>query len=75
MNIGKSMQTIREELGLSRPEMAERLGCSKTAVWKIENNRVHPKNETINRFCRITGTPLARVYTMSFEAEDFVFQK
>ena len=71
MNIGKAMQTIREECGLSRQEMALKLGCTATAIWKIENNRTTPRHATIAKFCSITATPLAYLYNRAFTAEDF----
>lgn len=71
MNIGKAMQTIREECGLSRQEMAQKLGCTATAVWKQENGRARPKQATIDKFCTVTATPLAYLYNRAFEAKDF----
>ena len=71
MNIGKAMARIREENGLSRKELAEKLQCMPTSLWKIENNRVQPKQSTIDYFCFVTRTPLARLYMLAFEARDF----
>lgn len=71
MNIGKAMQTIREEQGLSRPEMAKKLGVTAGALWKIENKKVSPKNATIDLFCIITRTPVARLYVLAMEEADF----
>lgn len=72
MNIGKAMQIIREENGLSRPELAKKLGCTPTSIWKIENNRVVPKKATIYAFCIATKTAIARLYILSLEAHDFL---
>lgn len=71
MNIGKAMKIIREENGLSRPELAKKLGCTPTSIWKIENNRVMPKKSTVDFFCCMTKTPLARLYSLALEARDF----
>lgn len=71
MNIGKAFQTIREECGLSRPEMAQKLGCTATCIWKVENCRVVPKQATIAKFCAATATPLAYFYNRAFTADDF----
>ena len=72
MNIGKAMQTIREELGLSRPEMAERLGCSKTAVWKIENGKVWPKWKTIHKFIAEAHIPVSYFFSKAMDLEDYI---
>jgi transcriptional regulator with XRE-family HTH domain len=71
MNIGKAMQMIREENGLSRPEMAKKLTVTAGALWKIENNKTKPKPATIDYFCFVTRTPLARLYLLALEARDF----
>ena len=65
------MLTIREECGLSRQEMAQKLGCTPTSIWKIENGKVTPKQSTIAKFCVTTATPLAYFYNRAFTAEDF----
>ena len=66
------MQELREEAGLSRREMAERLGIKPTSLWKIENNRVEPKKSTVAKFCALLGLSLAYLYTKAFEKEDFL---
>lgn len=71
MNIGKAFQAIREETGLSKQDLAEKLGCTANSLWKIENGRVKPKSSTIEKFCSVTGTPLAYFYNRAFTAEDF----
>lgn len=71
MNIGKAFLEIREETGLSRRELAEKLGCTPTSLWKIENGRVSPKKSTIDKLCALLGVPLAYFYNKSFTAEDF----
>jgi len=71
MNIGKAFQTIREEAGLTRKDLAEKLDCTPNSLWKIENKRVWPKEATIIRLCFVTRTPLARFYTLALEARDF----
>ena len=71
MNIGKAMQTIREENGLTRKDLAEKLGCTTTAIWKAENGHTIPKQGTIDSLCFATRTPLARFYLLALEPRDF----
>jgi len=71
MNIGKAFQAIREEAGLTRKDLAEKLECTPNSLWKIENKRVWPKEATIIRLCFVTRTPLARFYLLALEARDF----
>ena len=72
MNIGKTMKELREERGLSRKEVAAELGITVTALWKIENGRVRPKQETLFAYCRAMGFPLAYFYNKSFTISDFI---
>lgn len=71
MNYGKAMQTLREENKLSRREMAEKLGVTPSALWKIEAGKTTPKSATIRVFCFSLKVPVARLYTLAFERADF----
>ena len=72
MNFGKAFKEIREEKKLSRAEVAKQIGCTQSALSKIENSRVIPKPATIANFCVSYRVPVARFYIMSFTAEDFI---
>lgn len=71
MDLGKAINIIREETGLSRKVMAEKLGCTASALWKIETGKSIPKPSTVRKFCEVTCTPLAYFYNRAFTAEDF----
>ena len=72
MNFGKAFKEIREEKKLSRAEVAKQIGCTQSALSKIENSRVIPKPATIANFCVSYRVPVARFYIMSFTEEDFI---
>lgn len=65
------MQDLRETDGKSRSEVARSLGITNGALWKIEKGKTLPKQKTIERFCKEFGVSLARLYCLSFDAEDF----
>ena len=71
MNIGKVMLDLREADGKSRSEVARSLGITNGALWKIEKGKTLPKQKTIEKFCEEFGVPLARLYCLSFDVEDF----
>lgn len=71
MNYGKAFKEIREEQGLSRAEVAKQIGCTPSALSKIENGKTVPKEKTIAKFCLLARVPLARFYTLAFEKRDF----
>lgn len=71
MNYGKAFRELREEKGLSRAEIANRIGCTPSALSKIESGKVRPKEKTIEKFCVMTSTQIARFYTLALTREDF----
>jgi transcriptional regulator with XRE-family HTH domain len=48
--IGKVLERAREMQGLSRPELAERAGCNRSLVYKIEIGARSPHLETLEKF-------------------------
>ena len=72
MNYGKAFREIREEQGLSRTEVAKQIGCTPSALSKIENGKTVPKEKTIAKFCVAYGIPIAYFYTRAFTREDFI---
>lgn len=71
MDIGKAMLEIREAVGISRKDMAEKLGIRPQSVWKIEKNKSVPKLSTIEKFCHVTNIPLAYLLLRSITREDY----
>ena len=59
MDFGKVFKNEREILGISRQEMASRLGLTTAALWKIEAGRTQPKWSTIRRFIGEMHIPTA----------------
>lgn len=49
MSLGERMKDRREELKLSRPQLAERLGVSPSAVSNYENGLSFPKEDVMLR--------------------------
>lgn len=72
MNIGKAMQAIREERGLSRRELADQLGCTQTALWKIENGKTFPKWKTMRKFIANMHIPVAYFFSKAMGLEDYI---
>ena len=71
MDFAKAFRTLREEAGLSRPEMAAQLCCTQSALSKIERGKVIPKNSSIIALCALVRVPVARFYLLALEASDF----
>ena len=71
MDYGKAFKNVRESAGYSRAEIAEQLGITPNALWKIENKRTTPKQNTIVKFCRFMGVPLAFLFISALETQDY----
>ena len=73
MNLGRVFKYERTRLGVTQKEMAEKLGLTTSALWKIEANRNYPKPKTIEALCRIAFIPIARFYQEAMTLDDYKF--
>jgi len=71
MNYGKAFRELREENNLSRADVAKQIGCTASALSKIERGKVVPKQATIDTFCVMMRVPIAGFYFRTFTMEDF----
>lgn len=58
MTLGQRVQAIRNELGMSQEEMAERAGISANALRTIEQDRGNPTAATLTRLCSILNVSI-----------------
>lgn len=72
MNYGRAFKSIREECHISRKSMAEQIGCTPSALSKIENGKTVPKRQTIHKFCAITHSPIAYFFSKTMDLEDYI---
>lgn len=56
--IGKKMATVRESLGLSREELAERAGCEVSVVERLESGELAPSLAPLIKITRALGVRL-----------------
>lgn len=68
MSFGGQMKTRREELGLSRAALAERLGVSPSAISNYENGVSFPKEDVILRLFDSLRTDPNTLFRDSFRA-------
>ena len=62
---------IREEMNLSRQDLAVKLGITKSALWKIENGVSIPKPTTIAALALVSRVPVARIQIGALQPEDY----
>lgn len=72
MNYGRAFKSIRDEVGISRASLAKQIGCTPSALSKIENGKTIPKRITIHKFCAITHAPMAYFYNKTMDLEDYI---
>lgn len=58
MTLGQRVQAIRNELGMSQEELAERSGISANALRTIEQDRGNPTAATLTRLCSILNVSI-----------------
>lgn len=54
-NIGQKIQTIREKLGMTQAEFANRIGISRTHVSNLESDVSQPSNALLRFICKEYG--------------------
>ena len=61
--IGKRIQKKRQERSITQEKLAEQVGISVVYLSKIENGRVHPTLDPLDRLCCVLEYDLARAFT------------
>ena len=64
MFIGKSLANIRILNGLTRGQLAEKIGITEQAIWQYENGYTSPKLEVINKLKKIFHVKASYFYHM-----------
>lgn len=54
-SFGETLRQIREQCGMTRPELAERAGLNPSTVWSIESGRRQTELPTIRRIAAALG--------------------
>ena len=72
MNYGRAFKQIREEVKISRVSMAKQIGCTPSALSKIENGNTVPRRSTLHKFCAIAHVPIAYFFSKTMDLEDYI---
>lgn len=56
--LGERLQKARTHAGLSRDDMAERLGISRNTVINYETDKTHPTERRKRLWAMVTGVPV-----------------
>lgn len=60
-SLGSRIRHLRSSQGISTRQLAEKARCSRTCLWKIENNLVCPTFAILQRIGRVLGLPVSDI--------------
>lgn len=76
MDIGKKLQAIRKERGLSQRELAARAGLTNGTISLIEQNKTSPSVASLKRLLDAIPMSIAEFFaTLEEEAEERIFYR
>ena len=58
MNVSSVIQKTRQRAGLTQADLAQRVRTTQSAISRLENGRVRPSLETIERLAKACGATL-----------------
>lgn len=58
MKLGTRIKNIRESKGLTRNELAHKIGVTDVSIYRYENNKREPKIETLKKIAAALNVPL-----------------
>ncbi|MCI5938301.1 MAG: helix-turn-helix transcriptional regulator [Bacilli bacterium] len=53
MNLGKNIELLRKNFGVTQEELAMKLGLSRQAIYKWEKDKATPTIENIMKICEL----------------------
>jgi transcriptional regulator with XRE-family HTH domain len=65
--LGIALWRLRCEAGLTRAQLAVRIGCPRNHVWRVECDRRRPSRDLLNRWTIGLGRPDAAALIVAFE--------
>jgi transcriptional regulator with XRE-family HTH domain len=63
MEIGQKLRELREGKHLSQVDIGKRAGLLQCYVSRVERGRTIPNVETLEKFAKVLGVPLYRLFT------------
>ncbi|TXK78707.1 helix-turn-helix domain-containing protein [Mesonia sp. K4-1] len=75
MELGKALQKILKQKGITQSVLAERVGKSPTAISQIMKGKYNPTSETLDKICMELNVPTALVYFLTISENDIPEEK
>lgn len=61
MNIGQAVKNIRQKKNISQEALAYQSGIGRSHMYKIENNRISPTVETLEKIAVTLGVRISEI--------------
>ena len=71
--MGKNVRMYRIQTGMNQEELAEKVGCSRSHIGQIENNRGIPSLEMIVNIANALHTTVDQLVLESLECPEIVY--
>jgi putative transcriptional regulator len=65
IKLGKRIKTLREQKGLTQPELAALLNKDYQALGRIENGRINPSSYIVYQISKALGVSLNEIFDFS----------
>jgi len=63
-DLGKRIQQVREQAGLSLRELAQLTGMAHSTIMRIEHGEVSPRTDSLERICDALNIPVAYLWLL-----------
>ena len=70
MNYARALREVREAAGLSKRDLAERIGCDASFMTHIESGRRKPSLETLEQISNVLSVPVHLFMLRAADPED-----
>lgn len=64
-SIARRIEEIRTRKGMSRQQLAERLGTTRMRIWRLENGKTQITVEVVSRIANELGVSVTSLYRKS----------
>ncbi|MCB4304784.1 helix-turn-helix transcriptional regulator [Clostridioides difficile] len=72
VKLGDKLKSIRNKLGLTQAEMADKLNLKRSTYANYESNKREPNSETLNQICDILGISFLDIFSETIKNFSFM---
>lgn len=65
-NLGRRLEKLRADVGMSQEQFADAVGVSRQTAYRWESGGADPKPENISAICKVLGVTRDELYSDTF---------